>query len=240
MEIFGPIMLSSIAGLATCLGIIFTYIKPKNKDKFIAISLSFAMGVMLLISIKELIPIPLKEILKRYNEPVNIGIALILPLMALIIVHLSNKGIKSNNSLYKVGILSMITLFLHNIPEGIATFISAMTNETLGIKLAIAIMAHNIPEGICISVPIYYATKSRGKAFFCTFIAGIAEPIGGILMYVLFKSYINYNVLNIILYFIGCLMMTISVKELLPEILSYKNKLWLIDGLLLSLFILFL
>ncbi len=211
MEIFGPIMLSSIAGLATCLGIIFTYIKPKNKDKFIAISLSFAMGVMLLISIKELIPIPLKEILKTYNEPVSLGIALILPLMALIIVHLSNKGIKSNNSLYKVGILSMITLFLHN-----------------------------IPEGICISVPIYCATKSRGKAFFCTFIAGIAEPIGGILMYVLFKSYINYNVLNIILYFIGCLMLTISVKELLPEILSYKNKLWLIDGLLLSLFILFL
>ncbi len=240
MEIFGPLFLSSIAGLATCLGIIFTYIKPKNNNKFIAISLSFAMGVMILISIKELIPIPLKEILLSYKLPFNLLMCLIMPLMALIMVYLSNKCINSNSSLYKVGILSMITLFLHNIPEGIATFISTLTNQTLGIKLTMAIMAHNIPEGICISVPIYYATKKRGKAFFYTFIAGIAEPIGGILMYVLFKNYITLKVLNLVLYFIGCLMMTISIKELLPEILSYKNKTWLIDGLLLSLFILFL
>lgn|SRR5574344_167136 len=240
MEFFGPILLSTIAGFATCLGILFTYIKPQNKDKFIAISLSFAMGVMTLISIKELIPIPLKEILLTYKFPLNIMIGIIIPVCTYLIVKISNKTIKSSNSLYKVGVLSMITLLLHNIPEGIATFVSAFTNISLGLKMTLAIMAHNIPEGICISIPIYYATKNRGKAFFYTFIAGIAEPIGAILMCTIFQNYINLNFLNITLYFIGCLMITISTKELLPTILNYNNKLWLIEGLILSLFILFL
>ena len=201
MEFFGPILLSTIAGFATCLGILFTYISPKNKDKFIAISLSFAMGVMVLISIKELIPIPLKSILLTYKFPLNIIIGSIIPLITYSLIKISNKTIKSSNSLYKVGVLSMITLLLHNIPEGIATFISALTNTTLGIKMTLAIMAHNIPEGICISVPIYYATKNRIKAFFYTFIAAVAEPIGAILMYTIFRSYINLSFLNITLYF---------------------------------------
>lgn len=240
MEIFGPLVLSSIAGLATCLGILFTFIKPQNKNKFIAISLSFAMGVMILISIKELIPLPLKNILKTYKLPWNIVIALIMPLIGLTMVNITNHKIKSDSSLYKVGILSMIILMMHNIPEGIATFISSLANKTLGIKLALAIMAHNIPEGICISVPIYYAKKSRGLAFLYTFIAGIAEPIGAILMYTIFKDYLTMNFLNVLLYFIGSLMIIISAKELLPEILKYNNKSWLIIGLILSLFILLL
>jgi zinc transporter, ZIP family len=240
MEIFGPLLMSGVAGLATCLGIVFTYINPKDKDKFIAISLSFAMGVMVLISIKELIPIPLKFILIAYKLPYNVLIALIMPLFALTMVNYTNKKINSDDSLYRVGILNMMILMIHNIPEGIATFISGMANPTLGIKLTMAIMAHNIPEGICICVPIYYATKNRSKAFFYTFIAGIAEPLGAILMYTIFKNYINMQFLNTILYFIGSLMITISLKELLPEILSYNNKSWLLLGLALSLFILLL
>ena len=134
----------------------------------------------------------------------------------------------------------MITLFLHNVPEGIVTFMSSMTNQVLGLKLSLAIMAHNIPEGICISVQIYYSTKNRFKAFFYTFISGIAEPLGAILTFVLFKQYITNEILNIILYFIGCLMILISLKEILPEVLKTKKKVYILYGLLISLFILFL
>lgn len=240
MEFFGPILLSSIAGFSTCLGVLFTFFKVHRKDKLIAISLSFAMGVMVLISIKELIPIPLKEILIYYKFPLNIGVSLGIPCLTLLLFNLASKMIKTDNKLYKVGVLSMITLLLHNIPEGIATFVSAYTNNSLGIKICLAILAHNIPEGICISVPIYYATKKRSKALLYTFIAGIAEPIGGILIYTVFKRFISLSLLNVTLYFIGTLMMIISIKELLPTILSYNNKYWLLIGLVLALFILFL
>ena len=187
---------------------------------------------MILISIKELIPPSSIIIYHKYG----IKYLILIPILAYIIILLSNKITKNNNNLYRVGILSFITLFIHNIPEGIATFISS--GNTLGIKLMLAIMAHNIPEGICISIPIYYATKKRNKALLYTFIGGIAEPIGGLIFYLLFKNYINNYILNILLYFIGSLMIIISFKEILPEILRNKNKYWFLYGLLLSLFIL--
>ena len=91
MEIFGPFLLSSIAGLSTCLGILFTYLPTKNNKRFICIALSFAMGVMILISIKELVPIPLKNILLSYKVLPALIIALIVPIIAFLIVFLSNK-----------------------------------------------------------------------------------------------------------------------------------------------------
>ena len=101
-------------------------------------------------------------------------------------------------------------------------------------------MAHNIPEGICIGIPIYYSTMSRKKAFLYTFLSGIAEPIGAVLTYLILNRYINTLFINIMLYFIGCLMLLISFKEILPEVLSYKKRIYILYGLLLSLFILFI
>src|SRR5574344_2584165 len=100
MEIIGPLILSSIAGLATCLGIIFTFLKPKNVNRFICFSLSFAMGVMFFISIKELVPLPLINIYKSYNLLISIIITFILPIMAFKIVNLSKQKINSSNNLY--------------------------------------------------------------------------------------------------------------------------------------------
>ena len=240
MNNYIPFLICLIAGLSTCLGFLSTYIKSSNIKRFICISLSFSAGVMLLLSIKELIPVPSYYFLKNYSLWKVILYLGSIALLALIIFNLSNKKINTDNSLYRVGVLSMITLLLHNIPEGVITLMSSMTNYKLGIKLGLAIMAHNIPEGICISVPIYYATKSRGKAFLYTFIAGIAEVIGALIIYILFKNYITYTVLNGILFFIGCLMILICIKELIPEAKTYKNNFWILYGFLLSLFILFI
>ena len=235
-----PLIISLVAGLSTSIGIIFTYLNPKNINKFICISLSFAFGVMVLLSIKELIPIPLKNILIFNEMPCNILIMVIIPFVAFKLINIGNIKIKNSNSLYKVGVLSMISLLLHNIPEGIITFVSGITNMQLGLKLGLAIMAHNIPEGICISIPIYYATQSRGRAFIMTLIAGLSEPIGGLTIYLLFKNYLNLNILNILLYFVGILMILISICNILPEIIKYKKIIWIIYGILLSLFILIL
>ncbi len=231
-------ILTLLAGLSTCIGFLFTFFKIKNIKKFICISLSFAMGVMILISIKELIPNSAKFILIRFNLIISLSILIIAPISIFLILKILNKNIDNNNSLYRVGVLNTISLILHNIPEGIVTFMTTFTNYSLGIKLTLAIMAHNIPEGIGISIPIYYSTKSRGRAFLYTLIAGISEFIGALLVFIFFKNYISITIINIFIYIIGCLMIIISIKEILPETLKYNNKIWILKGIVISLLIL--
>jgi len=240
METRNALILSILAGFTTNLGLLFTFFSKKRVEEVITIALSFAMGVMSLISIKELIPEPLAYL----NENYSLGIVLILlflcPFLSYIIIKISKLNIKKGSNLYKVGILNMLTLLLHNIPEGIVVFTSSMASKTLGFKIALSIAAHNLPEGICIAVPIYYSTNSRKKALLYTFISGFAEPIGAFATYLFLRPFISVFFLNIVLYFVGCLMLIIAIDEILPEVLGYHKKWCMLIGLSLSLFILFI
>ena len=240
MEIITSFLITLVAGFSTCLGYLFTYIKSKNIDKLVCIFLSFAASVMILISIKELIPIPLKYMYLKYNINTFLSILIIPPIIIYIIINYLNKNINNNNKLYRVGVLNTISMIIHNTLEGIVTFFTTLSSYTLGIKLGIAIMAHNIPEGISIAIPIFYGTKNRAKAFLYTLVAGSSEVFGALLFYIFFKENINIDIINIFLYIIGCLMIIISFKEILPEIIKYKNINWILLGVVLSLFILIL
>ena len=240
MEIKTAILLSILAGTATNLGIFFTFFKKDRVREVISISLSFAMGVMSLISLKELVPEPISYFLGNLNIAIALSLIFLIPVTALTIVKVSKINIKKGSNLYKIGILNMLTLLLHNIPEGIIVFTSSVANQKLGFKIALSIAAHNLPEGICIATPIYYSTGNRKKAFFYTFISGIAEPLGAIITWWFLKPFISILFLNVILYFVGCLMLTIVFWEILPEVLSYDRRFYMLIGLFLSLFILFL
>lgn len=236
MEIFGPILIAFIAGISTVIGALVTYIKIKKEhlNSFITFSLSLSIGVMIMISVLELIPKPSLMIINYYGYK-GIIITIICFLLGFILVKLTNKLIKTTpnkNNLYRVGVLSTIALLLHNIPEGIATFMTSYQNISLGISLGIAIMMHNIPEGISIAVPIYYSTNKRSLAFKQTLISGLAEPLGAILTFLFLKKYITDNLINLILVFIGGVMITLAINELLPEALKYKKTKYIIIGLL--------
>ena len=126
----------------------------------------------------------------------------------------------------------MIALMLHNIPEGIATFLSSIENPELGIKLSLAILFHNIPEGMSIAIPIYYATNNRKKAVLYTFLSGISEPIGGFVSYIFLKSIISSTLISYILIFVCGIMITISINEMLPRTLEYKQNKYLYIGII--------
>jgi ZIP family zinc transporter len=74
---------------------------------------------------------------------------------------------------------------LHNFPEGLATFVAALADAKLGMALAVAIAIHNIPEGVCVAMPVYYATGSKWKGFWWSFVSGVSEPIGGVFGYLI-------------------------------------------------------
>ncbi len=225
---FASFMITFIAGMSTMIGslLIFLNVPEKKINKLITSCLSFSMVIMIGISVLELIPESFFSLIRNYGvEKASIFAILPIILGFLIIIFLTKYMDKFvNQDLYKLGILSMIALIIHNLPEGIAVFSSSLANESLGLKLALAIAMHNIPEGICISVPIYYATQSRFKAFGYSFISALAEPIGGIITYLFFKNYINTNFVNIILLFVGSLMFTLSINDIFPKARDYNEK----------------
>ncbi len=240
METKTAILLSILAGGATNLGVLFTFFNKDKLREVISVSLSFAMGVMSLISLKELIPLPINYFIKNLNIAFSLLLIFGIPVIAVGIVKISKINIKKGSNLYKIGILNMLTLLLHNFPEGMIVFTSSAVNQRLGLKIALSIGAHNLPEGICIAMPIYYSTGNRKKAWFYTFLSGLAEPLGAIITWLFLKPFISPLFLNVTLYFVGCLMLTISFLEILPEVLNYKRRFYILIGLALSLLILFL
>ena len=230
-------LLTSLAGLSTMLGCIPILINIRNENKIIAGSLSFAAGVMICVSVIDLVPESISMLEELYNGIITVLLSFSFIMVGMITSSLiDNKlTIEKNTSLYKVGIISMIAIILHNVPEGIATFISTTKDTSLGVSLSIAIAMHNIPEGISISVPIYYATKSKSKALIYTFISGLSETMGAILTYLFLLPFINETILGLLFSLIAGIMLHISFVELLPTSVSYKEnnitKIFFIIGL---------
>ena len=234
-----PILISFIAGISTIIGslIILIKIPQKKLNTFITFCLSFSASIMISISIFDLIPSSYFNIINNYGF---IKTNLLFITIFIITKYLINKLSNSTNKvidLYKLGIINMIVLILHNLPEGIATFISSYHDISLGIKLSIAIMLHNIPEGISIAVPIYYSKKSFKMAFKATLISGLSEPIGGIVAYLFLKNYINELLISIILLIVACLMITLSIEKILPKANVYHKKNTYIIGIILGIII---
>lgn len=198
--------------------------KKENKN-IIYKSLGFASGVMLFVSLIDLIPESF-TILENMNRVEAVLLILIFFNIG-IILSMSINCISfkiTDNKLYRVGILALLIVIMHNIPEGIATFIASKTDAHLGISIAIAIALHNIPEGISITIPIYYATRSKTKAILYTFISGCAEVFGSLIAYIFLRNYISDYILGLTFSVIAGLMFHISLYELFPNALSYSKK----------------
>ena len=227
MNKYYGIIVSSIAGISTLVGYLFIYIKA-DKNKVISKSLSFASGVMLTLSLVDLIPTSINY-LKMDNR--SLLYAVLFFFVGIILCLIINTKINDNDVLYKTGIISMIGIMIHNIPEGIVTYILSTVDMKLGLIFAIAIILHNIPEGISISVPIYYSKKSKKKAFLYTMISGLSEPLGALLSMIFLYKYISNFLIAILFSLIAGLMSYISIFELMKTSFKYdKNKIYILYG----------
>ncbi|MFO7924669.1 MAG: zinc transporter ZupT [Bacteroidales bacterium] len=135
-------------------------------------------------------------------------------------------------TLLRMGVFSAIAIGIHNFPEGLATFIAALTDLSIGIPIAIAIAIHNIPEGIAVSVPIYFATGSRRKAFMYSFLSGLAEPVGALLGWLILMPYLTDTLFGVIFAGVAGIMVFISLDELLPAAREYGEHHLSVYGLI--------
>jgi len=235
-------LIAFLAGISTLFGILPTFISLSKQNKVIAFSLAFSAGVMIIVSFFSLIP----EAFHYLNTYLSFPIILIFLIFFVlgIILSLSIDTTISkrfnNNTLYRLGIVSVFALVLHNIPEGVTTFITTSNNIKLGVMLSIAIALHNIPEGIAIAVPIYYATSNRLKALIYTTISGFSELLGAILAYLFLSKYITPFLMFVVLTITSGIMIHISFVELLPNSISYTENRYSLLGILLGCFVMFI
>ena len=143
-----------------------------------------------------------------------------------------NREGKNRSKLMRTGILTALVVGIHNFPEGIATFMASMNSPEIGIAIAVAIAIHNIPEGIAVSVPVYFATQSRKKAFWYSFLSGLAEPVGALAGYLVLMPFMSPLMLNCIFAVVAGIMVFISLDELLPAAEEYGEHHISIYGLL--------
>lgn len=213
------LILTLIAGLSTTIGSVIAFIVKEPSKKFISIIMGFSAGVMILISFAEL----LQEGIKTSNFLLGhtfffIGMFLML-LIDITISHkyeFEDKKGYSEDKFQKTSLLVTLGIFIHNFPEGMATFVAALKNVELGVMLCFAIALHNVPEGIAVAVPIYASTKNRKKAFFWSFISGLSEPLGALIVGLFLFPFINDFILGTMLAIVGGFMVYISLDELLP------------------------
>jgi len=204
--------LTLFAGLSTGIGSVIAFFARKFNPRFLAGSLGFSAGVMIYVSLVEIFAKAKDSLVVGYGESTGYWLTVISFFAGIAIIAIIDKLVPSyenpheldyvnkvgqteeeikNKKLLRMGLFSALAIGIHNFPEGLATFVGALQDPALGISIAAAIAIHNIPEGIAVSVPVYYATKSKKKAFVLSFTSGLAEPVGALLAALFLVSFHN-------------------------------------------------
>ncbi len=244
MDIKFGFLLSFLAGLATGIGSLISIFVKKNDFKALAFGLGVSAGVMIYISLVELLP-ESERLMSGFSAPLTVKMISFLMFLAGILIagiidfyipdHIEPGWIKSKikgkeerktagqkrSGIYRIGFLTAITIAVHNFPEGLATFVSGATNKAMGISIALAIAIHNIPEGIAVSIPIYQATNSKRKAFIYSLLSGMTEPLGALFGFTFLRYFLNDFVFAFTYAIIAGIMVYISFDELLPASREY-------------------
>ncbi len=236
-EVVYAFMMTLIAGLSTGIGSLIALVTKSTNRKFLSVSLGFSAGVMIYVSLMEILP-KAQEGLSLSLGAINGNlVAIVSFFVGMAVIALIDKMIPSegnphevksleegsmeNEKLMRMGVFTAIAIAIHNFPEGLTTFVSALQEPNIAIPIVIAIALHNIPEGIAVSVPIYHATGSRKKAFIYSFASGLAEPIGALVGWFLLMPIMNEVTNGILFAMVAGIMVFISFDELLPSAKEY-------------------
>lgn len=244
--------LTLFAGLSTGVGSALAIFTKRTNTKFLSLALGFSAGVMIYVSFVEIF-FKGKDILTAdFGERLGTWYTVVAFFGGMAFIALIDKLVPSvenphemhkveeideaalkNKKLARMGIFTALAIAIHNFPEGLATFTAALHDPGLGIAIAVAIAIHNIPEGIAVSVPVYYATGNRKKAFWLSFASGLAEPIGALFGYLIIMPFLGNSetLMGIIFAIVAGIMVFISIDELLPAAEEYGEHHLSIYGL---------
>jgi len=234
--------LTLFAGLSTGIGSALGFFAKRTNTRFLSVALGFSAGVMIYVSMTEIFTKAKESLVGALGEKAGswatvaafFGGILVIAVIDKVVPSVENPHEcrmiedldpaarqKCQGNLMRLGTFTALAIAIHNFPEGLATFTSAIKDPTLGIAIAVAVAIHNIPEGIAVSVPIYYATGDRKKAFTLSFLSGLSEPVGAIIGYLILHRFFNDVVYGVLFASVAGIVVFISLDELLPTAREY-------------------
>jgi len=242
--------LTAFAGLSTGIGSAISVLASRTNKEFLSVSLGFSAGVMIYVSFVEILFEAKNSLSQSLGEGPAGWAAAAAFFGGIFVIGLIDRFVPEaenphemhmveemcdtgcrEHKLMRLGMLSAMAIAIHNFPEGLATFMAALSDPALGLPIAVAIAIHNIPEGIAVAVPIYFATGSRSKAFGYSFLSGLAEPLGALIGFLILMVVFNAAVMGVFLGAVAGIMVFISLDELLPAAREYGEPHLAIYGL---------
>lgn len=251
--------LTLFAGLATGIGSVIAFFAKRTNYRFLSVSTGFSAGVMLYVSFVEILAKGHKFLAESYTDNNAQWINTASFFAGILMIGLIDKFVPSEENphhihseeetaelsaankkvtsharnhekLMRTGLFTALAIGIHNFPEGFVTFLTALHDPGLGIAIAVAIALHNIPEGISVSVPIYYATGNRRKAFLYSLASGLAEPVGAAIAYTFLRIFVGHggviptHIMGMLFGGVAGVMVYISLDELLPASRAYGKE----------------
>ncbi len=243
--------LTLFAGLSTGIGSAIAFFAKRTNTKFLSVALGFSAGVMIYVSFVEILPLANTSMVKELGLIPGSWITAASFFGGILLIAIIDKFIPSfenpheiksvedmhapgmmQEKLIRTGLFTALAIAIHNFPEGLATFTAALTDPNLGIAIAVAVAIHNIPEGIAVSVPVYYATGSKKRAFLLSFLSGLFEPLGAIVGYLILMPFLNELVFGVLFAGVAGIMVFISFDELLPAAHKFGEHHYSVYGLI--------
>ncbi len=245
--------LTLFAGLSTGIGSALAFFTRKTNTRFLSLALGFSGGVMIYVSFVEIFVKANDALTASLGETMGYWITTLSFFGGILAIAIIDKLIPSFENpheirsvedmddkeqagkykkLYRMGMFTALAIAIHNFPEGLATFAAALSDTTVGLSIAIAIAIHNIPEGIAVSIPVYYATGDRKKAFLYSMLSGLSEPVGALIGYFILFSFFNDVVFGVLFASVAGIMVFISLDELLPLAREYGEHHLSVYGLI--------
>ncbi len=242
--------LTLFAGLSTGIGSAIALLTRRTNTRFLTLSLGFSAGVMIYVSFVEIFQKGRSELIEAHGVFMGNWVSVAAFFGGILLIAMIDKFIPNidnpheikrveemdeeqvkKKKLARMGIFTAIAIGIHNFPEGLATFTAALNDPGVGVAIAMAIAIHNIPEGIAVSVPVFYATGSRKKAFWLSFSSGLAEPVGAAVGFLVLMPFMSPLIFGILFALVAGIMVFISLDELLPAAEAYGEHHLAIYGL---------
>ncbi|NCC23977.1 MAG: zinc transporter ZupT [Deltaproteobacteria bacterium] len=251
--------LTALAGLSTGIGSALAFFTRRTNTNFLSLALGFSAGVMIYVSFVEILTKAREALTTQWGESLGAWATALAFFGGMVLIALIDKLVPDYENphelhtieemdsclsklpkneahdfgkLKRTGTLAALAIAIHNFPEGMATFTAALSDPALGVAIAVAVAIHNIPEGIAVSVPIFYATGSRKKAFGLSFLSGLAEPVGALAAFLLIMPFFTPAVFGLLFASVAGIMVFISLDELLPAAREYGHPHHCIYGLI--------
>ncbi len=213
-QVFYAFLITLWAGLSTGIGSALIFFTKRTNRIFLSVSLGFSAGVMVYVSFVELFRSAETTMTPFYGERLATLYATLAFFAGVALIGIIDRLIPEAENPHELPDQSAVRNLQNESVQ--TTTVHQQSLLRTGMVTAIVLAIHNIPEGISVAIPIYHATGNKRKAFFLSLASGLAEPIGGLLGFLLLRPFLTPTVLGCCFAIIAGIMVYISFDELLP------------------------